>query len=427
MTGMRPPERLAAVDEANLVLDHVGQVNVFLAAGVLDAEGFSASGPQPDLRMLRAAVGSRVSMLPELRRAAERSGRVHRWVEVAPHLEHHVRLVDPIDSLDGLERMCAELMTAPLPRDRPLWELLIVPWPAAQTSAFILRIHHAIADGMAAVAIVNRLMDPSVGAEDVRPAGEADHAAAAAPAVIARRRSVVARIGFGMRRIMVTVAGRAIADTALLGPRAEQRGVHFLDVGLAELEAGVSARGATVNDALLAATAAGYRALFTTLGEAIPESLPVSVPVALRRHGTSRNQVGVMLIELPLGALDDFDRLRLITEQTRREKARARDQGTLELMRGPVGARIMDRVAHRQHLVAGFVTNVPGPRRGLHLAGASVARIWPVPVLAANVRLGVAAVSYAGRLYCTVHYDADNIPGTRFADALAGALVELSR
>jgi diacylglycerol O-acyltransferase / wax synthase len=52
---------------------------------------------------------------------------------------------------------------------------------------------------------------------------------------------------------------------------------------------------------------------------------------------------------------------RLMAEQTRQERARAREQGTLEFMRGPIGARTMDRVGRRQYLVAGFVTNVPGP------------------------------------------------------------------
>jgi len=88
-------------------------------------------------------------------------------------------------------------------------------------------------------------------------------------------------------------------------------------------------------------------------------------------------------------------------------------------MRGPVGGRILDRVGRRQRLVAGFVTNVPGPSGLLRLCGASVTAIWPVAVLAANVRSGVAAVSYEGRLWCGVHFDASSIPGSVFADAMA--------
>ena len=46
-------ERLAAVDEANLVLDHVGQVNVFLIAGLLAPGGFVGADGRPDLTALR--------------------------------------------------------------------------------------------------------------------------------------------------------------------------------------------------------------------------------------------------------------------------------------------------------------------------------------------------------------------------------------
>jgi hypothetical protein len=58
-------------------------------------------------------------------------------------------------------------------------------------------------------------------------------------------------------------------------------------------------------------------------------------------------------------------------------------EGTFELMRGPLRARMMDRLARRQRqrLVAGFVTNVPGPGIPLLLAGAPIAAMWPVAVL----------------------------------------------
>ena len=205
----------------------------------------------------------------------------------------------------------------------------------------------------------------------------------------------------------MTLSGREVGPTVLLGERSPYRGVAFLDADLSAIEAHVRPLGATVNDALLAAVASGYRAALHAAGEDIPARLPVSVPVALPRRGTSRNHVGVMLVRLPLTEPDPDERLQLIAAQTRAEKVRARQQGTLELMRGPVGARMMDRVARRQHLVAGFVTDVPGPAGPLRLAGAPVAEIWPVAVLAANVRLGVAAVSYDGRLRCGIHFDAE--------------------
>jgi hypothetical protein len=73
----------------------------------------------------------------------------------------------------------------------------------------------------------------------------------------------------------------------LLGERGPQRAVVFLDAHLAGLRARARPSGATVNDVLLAAVAAGYRETPTEAGEAVLARLPVSVPVALARRGTS--------------------------------------------------------------------------------------------------------------------------------------------
>jgi diacylglycerol O-acyltransferase len=412
------PQRLAAADEANLVLDHAGQVNVFLVAGQLAPGGFLGADGTPDLGRLRAMVRERIAGLPQLRQIVVGSGHRHRWASAQPDLEQHVRLCGAVDGVRGLERLCGDLMGTPLPRDRPLWELLVVPDVRRERVGIVLRIHHAVADGTSAVTIVQQLFDP-VGAG---PVGAAS-ARLGGPGPSRRRwHSILV----GLRRTATTLTARGVGATALLGPRSSRRGVAFVDVDLAAVETHVRRRGATANDALLAGTAAGYRAVLPAVGEPVPAALPVSVPVALERRGASGNQVGVMLVRLPLDVPAAGDRLVLIAEQTRVEKVQAREQGTLELMRGPVGASIMNRLARRQHLVAGFVTNVPGPAGRLQLAGAPVVAIWPVAVLAANVRLGVAATSYAGRLSCSIQFDAEYLPGAVFARAMADELARLS-
>jgi diacylglycerol O-acyltransferase len=418
-------QRLAPVDEANLVLDHQGQVNVFLVGGVLGAGGFVGPDGDPDVVTLRRDLGKRVATLAALRKVAVPVGRRHEWVDTVPELEHHVRLVEAVDGLAGFERYCGALMSVPLSRDHPLWELLIVPDIGPGQVGFVLRIHHAIADGVAAVEIVRRLFDhaeppgPDVGARD-------DGRLVRTRRTRRGLRAAFARFSYGFRRIRLTMTGRELADTVLLGDRSSQRGVAFVDADLAALRTRLRRLGVTVNDALLASVASGYRAALPAADEQLPAHLPVSVPVALERHGASANQVGVMLVRLPLGESDPDERLRIIAVQTRGEKGRAREQGTLEFMRGPLGARIMDRIARRQHLVGGFVTNVPGLASAVRLAGAPVEAIWPVAVLAANVRLGVAAVSYAGRLACGIHFDAENVPGAEFARGMAAELSRLS-
>ena len=65
-------DRLAPADEANLVLDRAGQVNVFLVACRLGPGGFVDAATGPDLTALRAALAPRIEMLPPLRRTVAR-------------------------------------------------------------------------------------------------------------------------------------------------------------------------------------------------------------------------------------------------------------------------------------------------------------------------------------------------------------------
>lgn len=150
--------RLAATDEANLVLDRAEQVNVFLVAGQLAPGGFIGGAGTADLDALRAVMKERIEALAPLRRALVTTAFGHRWTDAAAELEHHIRLSDPVDGLAGLEAKCAELMCVPLPRDRPLWELLVLPSTTSGPTGIVLRIHHAVADGMVAVAIVQQLL-----------------------------------------------------------------------------------------------------------------------------------------------------------------------------------------------------------------------------------------------------------------------------
>lgn len=419
---MRPRRRLAPVDEANLTLDHRGQVNVFLIAGLLGPGGFVSARGIPDLNLLRSVVSTRIATVPALRQVALPAGRRHVWADATPDLGHHVRLIPAVEGFAGLERVCAALMDTPLPMDRPLWELLIVPGAKEDGIGMVLRIHHAIADGIEAVAIARQLFEES---SPVLPGAQPEYRAPreAPPGTPA---SIVGRWRGNLHRIGVTFIHRRAGRTVLLGRRSVTHGVELLDVDLRALRAHARSAGATVNDALLCAVAAGYLALLPAVGESIPDRLTVSVPVALKRRDRSANQVGVMLVRLPLDEPDADRRLRMIAYQTKRDKPQARQLGTLELMRGPIGARIMDGFGMHQRLVAGFVTNVPGPSGTLRLGGAPVAAIWPVAVLAANVRCGVAAVSYADRLSCGIHFDAAHIPGRAFAAGMRQAFTELT-
>jgi hypothetical protein len=157
----------------------------------------------------------------------------------------------------------------------------------------------------------------------------------------------------------------------------------------------------------------------------VPDELPASIPVALPDRGNSGNAVGVMMVPLPLNEPDLGARSRCIAQVTTAAKTEAREQGTYELTRSRWGTRVFALLARRQRFIALFVTNVRGPEQRLSLDGAPLERAWPVTPIQGNVRLGVSAISYAGRLECVAHVDAEALDAAAVERALEDELARV--
>ena len=153
------------------------------------------------------------------------------------------------------------------------------------------------------------------------------------------------------------------------------------------------------------------------------------MPVALRAQADTAalgNQVGLMIVPLPVGERDPVQRLRYITQATSERKRRSELLASLR----PVGSltilRALNRYSRHQRIVDLFVTNVPGPQRPLYVLGARLVEAFPVVQVAGNVPLSVAAVSYDGQLNIGIQSDPDGLPDLDvFADGLRQSLDQL--
>ncbi|MGW5074450.1 wax ester/triacylglycerol synthase domain-containing protein [Rhodococcus sp. NPDC004095] len=411
MAGPAADVPISAVDTAILGINVAGQPYVVTLAGLLAPGGFVDAAGHPDVARLTEYLAPRVAREPDLQQLPQCRGGRWWWVRVPVELPAHVTVESASDA-GGFEALCGRLVMEPLPHDRPLWHITLVPAARPGRCGVVVRLHHAVVDGARASALVERLFgfDEGSGAAGVPGAGEAPGGDVP---------SLVARVRHGLRMFL----RRPVRSRVLLGPVGSARDVASTSVDLARLEAGAAARGGTVNDAYLVAVGQGLRAVLTDAGEPVPDVLTVSVPVLVDSRGGAHNAVGVMLVAVPLGDTDAA--LRIVACRTAETKPLARAAGTA--VGSPRLTRLFNVFTAHQRVIATVASNVRGPRRPLVVEGAPLVEMCALGPLAGNVRVGFTAVSYAGRLWVGIECDADHLPpAARIAEGVGRALRSIS-
>ena len=449
-------QRLSVQDAGFLYLEHAGLPQHVAILAV--AEGRPLHDPDGRLRLddVRQQLAGPLELVPRLRQRVlcPRVGQgLPLWVDDPGFdLANHIRVVQVPAPGGGREllRLCDQLCLRLLNRTRPLWELWLVTGLDQGRVGLVLKLHHTLADGLAAVQIAGLLLDGTADAPNPAPppwwqprpapSGSAlladnlrwRNAALAAALMRLRHPSRLAAQARTLAGAAQMVAGgrRHQRRSVLRRPVGGHRRLAVVRAELAEVKAVAHAQGATVNDLLLAAVTGGLRELL--LARSTPTdglTLYASVPVALRAGADTAalgNQVGLMVVPLPVGESDPAQRLQLITRATTERKrwperlASLRPVGSLTIL------RVLNRYSRHQRIVDVFVTNVSGPQRPLYVLGARLVEAFPVVQVAGNVPLSVAVLSYAGQLNIGIQSDPDGLPDLDvFADGLRRSLEEL--
>jgi diacylglycerol O-acyltransferase len=442
-------ERLSPLDVSNLRVEDRGLPMQVAALAILEGAPLLDANGQPRLDLLREHLQRRLPLAPRLRQVLVRP-RVGLgpplWADDAAFdLREHVqaRAVPAPGDEAALLKLCAQLNQPPLDRSRPLWELWVLSGLVDGRVGLLLRFHHVVADGIAALALLGALFDatpdppaPAAQPWTPRPAPSgwellADN--------LRRQRAGLADAGSALRRPGVLLgrlwsrvrqAGRVVRQglarrVSLNRPVGNRRRLLLVRADLARAKAVAHAHRATVNDVVLAAVAGGARRLLEARGELRPGLvLNAAVAASIRRPTEARadgNRVGILLVPLPVGELDPVCRLEQLAQATAQAKRRPVFQPSGRLLQ-----RWMVRAMGHQRLVHLFVSNLPGPPMPLYLAGARVLEVFQVGVVQGNVTLGVGVLSYAGQLNFDLVSDADAVPDAAvFAAGLADALQQL--
>lgn len=410
-------------------------------------------GPMPEADVVTAVLAQRALCVPRLRQILHTQpldlGAPY-WVDdqsfAAAHHVRHVALPRPGDEA-ALHRMVADVMERRLDRDRPLWECWVVDGLQDGRWAVVMKVHHCVADGIAASRLLSRLCDDrdeavpatGVGTQPIRipswynplewVAG-AWRLSMGLPSAAAQAVRGVAGIAAGL----VIPAARSL----LVGPVTSMRHYAAVEVPLTDVTRVSEAFDVTVNDVALAAVTEGFRAVMIARGEEPREdSLRTLVPVSTRTDAAREvpdNRVSVMLPYLPVDQADPIYQLRTVHSRLARTKAGGGARAT-SLLLSAVNAvpfavtawavRTLTKLPQRG--VVTLATNVPGPRKPLQFMGCDVTRLLPIPPLGMQLRTSVAIMSYADRLSFGVIGDYDSAPDVDdLADGIGRAVTRLA-
>jgi diacylglycerol O-acyltransferase / wax synthase len=428
-------ERLTAEDQLMLWPDEIWPQDIG-ALLVLDGANLFDPGGRFRIEAVRNAVAGRLYLGARFRQrlyAPPRRLGGPLWVD-APgfDLAHHVSAFSVPAPGDEAQLLLTveQLRRRRLDRSRPLWEMWFLTGLRDNRVGLLVRMHHAIADGLAGLATIATFLDPTADQlrapprpwtpapmpterelrDDKRRRQQQQRRETlfrvAHPVVTARR----VRVAWSaMRELLAGKPGPRTSLDRVVGP---DRRFALIRSSLEPVKEVAHAHGATVNDVLLTVTSGGLRGLLGGRGEPVEDvTLRIYVPVSLHQGPRAQargNLIAQMAVPLPIGVSDPVKRLRLIATETTRRKARSRPSLGMVPRRG-IASRVFLKLLNRQRINV-TSANIPGPEMPLYFARAPVLEVFPVLPLIANVSIGVGALSYAGQINITVVADRDAYP-----------------
>jgi diacylglycerol O-acyltransferase / wax synthase len=168
-------ERMGSLDAVFVAVEdavnhmHIGSVGIF-------------EGPVPSYAAVRTLTASKLQLVPRYRQGVrEAPGSIGRplWIDDAHFdLDFHLRRTAvPAGDRLALEELVGRVMSRPLDRHRPLWEMWIVESLEDHRWAMVSKVHHCMVDGIAGSDLLAVILDsrpdaPLLAADPWTPARE---------------------------------------------------------------------------------------------------------------------------------------------------------------------------------------------------------------------------------------------------------------
>lgn len=459
-------EELSPADRSSLAAER-GPINMAVG-GLLVFE----SDPPLDRAMVARRISERIHLIPRLRQRLEEPalGLANPvWTDdLGFDLDWHVRQVS-LAAPGGdaeLGALVGREFSHRLDRARPLWEATLIEGMPDGATGLLMKVHHALVDGMAALGMAALVLDPTEEPLEIPPPEQEwtprkyelrRHFTGLASRQFALGRGLMAdgiwraldpdprRAAADMRRATEVALELARARpqapmTPLNRPISPNRRFASAYTDLATIKRAGRLAAGTVNDTVLAVVAG---MLGRYLAAAGPEAAPADarrpvalVPVSVRDAGQSGelgNRISTVFVDLPVQERDLLARIRAISAQTSqlKESAAVRAGALMVGASGWAPPLVSGLLARAMGAVRAFnlvVSNIPGPQQPLYLSGVRMREAYPiVPLNPVNQGLAVGIISYDGQMCFGLLADRDlNPPLSTAAAGLTAALGELN-
>jgi WS/DGAT/MGAT family acyltransferase len=384
------------------------------------------------------------------------------WVEEAEiDLGYHVRemaLAAPGTDAQLADQV-ARIISRPLDRARPLWELYVIEGHESGLVCVLTKIHHAVIDGLSGAEIMALLLDLTPEGREVPPPAEDDLAdpppstlqmlglgvlglprypvrmLKALPKAIPNLEDTPFGIfpGVGtLSRVAGVLTRDGVHRPDLTAPRvpfsgriSPHRRFTFGQLSLDEFKAAKNRHGATVNDVVVSVCAGAVRRWLVEHDELPEAPLVAQVPVSVRtgeQFGTYGNRILLMAAPLYTDIEDPVERL-LATHEAlaeMKDRHRALPAELLQDANNFIPPAVFARAAR---LTFGYstsrpgrptwnlvISNVPGPQFPLYMAGARLEANYPVSVITDGMGLNITVMSYMGHMDFGIIADRDQMP-----------------
>jgi len=347
-----------------------------------------------------------------------------------------------------LKALASKIVSTHLDRQKPLWDLTLVRGLEGNRTGLIVRIHHCLADGIAGLAIVNILMDPS---PQTPPLPRKQPALPAPPArdpgaqlldglmksyfsavkgaltlqseVLNIAQEMMANPSGPLNDLMTvmpelaTPAERLPFNVVCQGPQK----FGWTEFSMAEIQSIRQHCGGTVNDVILTVMTATIRRYAQLRGVRVKgRSVRIMIPVNVRGNGNAKelgNRISFLPVTIPLDIRDPLKLFAFVREHMEvLKRSRAAElvgfagglfstiPSAIWAALGPVASQLPLSLCNT------IITNIPGPQVPLYFVGHKMLSWYPYVPIGGEMGVNCAILSYNGVAYFGFTCDVNAVP-----------------